>query len=544
MDTSSLMEQILSSGNLNSAYLQVVRNKGAEGVDGMKYTELKEHLEKNGEIIKEQLRTRKYKPQPVRRVEIPKPDGGVRNLGVPTVTDRFIQQAIAQVLTPIYEEQFHDHSYGFRPNRCAQQAVLTALDMMNDGNDWIVDIDLEKFFDTVNHDKLMTIIGRTIKDGDVISIIRKYLVSGIMIDDEYEDSIVGTPQGGNLSPLLANIMLNELDKEMEKRGLNFVRYADDCIIMVGSEMSANRVMRNISRFIEEKLGLKVNMTKSKVDRPSGLKYLGFGFYFDTRAHQFKAKPHAKSVAKFKKRMKELTCRSWGVSNSYKVEKLNQLIRGWINYFKIGSMKTLCRKLDGNIRYRLRMCIWKHWKTPQNRAMNLMKLDVPRWAAFKIAYCGDRYARLAHNGWIQKAISTKRLTSFGVDNVISIIISILGSSVITLILSTFIFQPLQDKKKYVFEEKKRVYESIIVFAQIVLFPAEAKFSLGVARYNIQELSDDENRNNAINDLKMAIPKLKLISKDDGLVKELEKFIYQKSEEQFNILVNRLRKDLYK
>ena len=284
--------------------------------------------------------------------------------------------------------------------------------MMNDGNDWIVDIDLEKFFDTVNHDKLMTIIGRTIKDGDVISIIRKYLVSGIMIDDEYEDSIVGTPQGGNLSPLLANIMLNELDKEMEKRGLNFVRYADDCIIMVGSEMSANRVMRNISRFIEEKLGLKVNMTKSKVDRPSGLKYLGFGFYFDTRAHQFKAKPHAKSVAKFKKRMKELTCRSWGVSNSYKVEKINQLIRGWINYFKIGSMKTLCRKLDGNIRYRLRMCIWKHWKTPQNRAKNLMKFDVPRWAAFKIAYCGDRYARLARNGWIQKAISTKRLTSFG------------------------------------------------------------------------------------------------------------------------------------
>ena len=287
MDTSNLMEQILSSDNLNRAHLQVVRNKGAEGVDGMKYTELKEHLAKNGETIKGQLRTRKYKPQPVRRVEIPKPDGGVRNLGVPTVTDRFIQQAIAQALTPIYEEQFHDHSYGFRPNRCAQQAILTALDIMNDGNDWIVDIDLEKFFDTVNHDKLMTLIGRTIKDGDVISIVRKYLVSGIMIDDEYEDSIVGTPQGGNLSPLLANIMLNELDKEMEKRGLNFVRYADDCIIMVGSEMSANRVMRNISRFIEEKLGLKVNMTKSKVDRPSGLKYLGFGFYFDSRAHQLR-----------------------------------------------------------------------------------------------------------------------------------------------------------------------------------------------------------------------------------------------------------------
>ena len=398
MDTSSLMKQILSSDNLNRAYLQVVRNKGAEGVDGMKYTELKEHLAKNGETIKGQLRTRKYKPQPVRRVEIPKPDGGVRNLGVPTVTDRFIQQAIAQVLTPIYEEQFHDHSYGFRPNRCAQQAILTALDIMNDGNDWIVDIDLEKFFDTVNHDKLMTLIGRTIKDGDVISIVRKYLVSGIMIDDE--------------SPLLANIMLNELDKEMEKRGLNFVRYADDCIIMVGSEMSANRVMRNISRFIEEKLGLKVNMTKSKVDRPSGLKYLGFGFYFDSRAHQFKAKPHAKSVAKFKKRMKELTCRSWGVSNSCKVEKLNQLIRGWINYFKIGSMKTLCKELDSRIRYRLRMCIWKQWKTPQNREKNLVKLGIDRNTARRVAYTGKRIAYVCNKGAVNVAISNKRLASFG------------------------------------------------------------------------------------------------------------------------------------
>ena len=224
MDTSNLMEQILSSDNLNRAYLQVVRNKGAEGVDGMKYTELKEYLAKNGETIKEQLRMRKYKPQPVRRVEIPKPDGGVRNLGVPTVTDRFIQQAIAQVLTPIYEEQFHDHSYGFRPNRCAQQAILTALDIMNDGNDWIVDIDLEKFFDTVNHDKLMTLMGKTIKDGEVISIIRKFPASGIKVDDEYRESVIGTRQGGNLSPLLANIMRNELDKEMEQRGLNFVRF--------------------------------------------------------------------------------------------------------------------------------------------------------------------------------------------------------------------------------------------------------------------------------------------------------------------------------
>lgn len=412
MDTSNLMEQILSSDNLNRAYLQVVRNKGAEGVDGMKYTELKEHLAKYGENIKEQLRRRKYKPQPVRRVEIPKQEGGVRNLGVPTVTDRFVQQAIAQALTPIYEEQFHNHSYGFRPNRCAQQAIITALDMMNDGNDWIVDIDLEKFFDTVNHDKLMTLIGRTIKDGEVISIIRKFLVSGIMVDDEYKESVIGTPQGGNLSPLLANIMLNELDKEMEQRGLNFVRYADDCIIMVGSEMSAKRVMRNLTKFTEEKLGLKVNMAKSKVDRPRGLKYLGFGFYYDSKAYQFKARPHEKSVAKFKARMKQLTCRSWGVGNDYKVKKLNELIKGWINYFKIGSMKTLCTKLDRNIRHRLRMCIWKHWKTPQNRAKNLMKLGIDKDRAKWTAYSGHRIAFICSKSVVNVAITNKRLASFG------------------------------------------------------------------------------------------------------------------------------------
>jgi len=411
------MEQILSKDNLNAAYLQVVRNKGAAGVDGRTVEDLGAYLSENGESIREQLRTRKYKPQPVRRVEIPKPDGGTRNLGVPTVVDRFVQQAVAQVLTPIFEEQFHNHSYGFRPNRCAQQAVLKALEMINDGHDWIVDIDLAKFFDTVDHDKLMTIFGRTIKDGDVISVVRKFLVSGVMIDDEYEDTIVGTPQGGNISPLLANIMLNELDKELEARGLDFVRYADDLIIMVGSRQSADRVMKSITRFIEEKLGLKVNAEKSKVDKPKGIKYLGFGFYFDSFAKAYKARPHPKAVTKFKAQMKKLTCRSWGVGNDYKVLKLNQLIRGWINYFKIGSMKGLCQRLDSNIRFRLRMCIWKHWKTPQNRAKNLIKLGISRKFAWSTAYYGAHIARVCQGGAMNMAVTKERLTRFGLVSMV-------------------------------------------------------------------------------------------------------------------------------
>ena len=411
MDTSSLMEQILSKDNLNAAYLQVVRNKGAAGVDGMTVEELGGYLSENGENIKEQLRTRKYKPQPVRRVEIPKPDGGVRNLGVPTVVDRFIQQAVAQILTPIFEEQFHAHSYGFRPGRCAQQAVLKALEMMNDGHSWVVDIDLAKFFDTVDHDRLMTVIGRTIKDGDVISVVRKFLVSGVMIDDEYEETIVGTTQGGNISPLLANIMLNELDKELEARGLDFVRYADDIIIMVGSRQAADRVMKSVLRFIEEKLGLKVNAEKSRVDKPKGIKYLGYGFYYDTFAKAYKARPHPKAVAKFKAQMKKLTSRSWGISNSYKVQKLNQLIRGWINYFKIGSMKKLCERLDKQIRYRIRMCVWKHWKTPKKKEKMLIKLGLNKRSAHGISYAKG-YARVCRSWNICKCISNERLAKFG------------------------------------------------------------------------------------------------------------------------------------
>ena len=411
-DKEHLLERILSPDNLNQAYKAVVRNKGCGGIDKMSCEELLPWLLANKDSLIRSLQDGSYRPNPVRRVEMPKDNGKKRLLGIPTVVDRLVQQAINQTLTPIYERQFSSRSYGFRPRRGCHDALRGAQKIIDNGYIYVVDLDLERFFDTVSHSKLIEILSRTIKDGRVVSLIHKYLRSGVINKGLFEASEEGTPQGGPLSPLLSNIMLNELDKELEARGLDFVRYADDLIIMVGSRQAAERVMKSVTRFIENKLGLKVNAGKSKVDKPKGIKYLGFGFYFDAFAKEYKARPHPKAVAKFKVQMKKLTCRSWGVSNSYKVQKLNQLIRGWINYFKIGSMKGLCERLDRNIRYRLRMCIWKHWKTPQNRAKNLMKLDVPRWAAYKIAYCGNRYARLAHNGWVHKAISNERLAAFG------------------------------------------------------------------------------------------------------------------------------------
>lgn len=281
-----LLEQILSNQNMNEAYLRVYKNKGAGGVDGVTVEELKKDLKENKDGLRQRIRTRKYQPQAALRVEIPKENGKMRKLGIPTVVDRVVQQAIHQVLSPIFEKQFSEFSYGFRPKRSCEMAIIKSLEYMNDGDDWVIDIDLERFFDTVHHDKLMRIIANTIDNGDVISLIRKYLVSGVMVNGKYEETPVGTPQGGPLSPLLSNIMLNELDKELEKRGLRFVRYADDSLIFVKSEKAANRVMKSVVRYIEDKLGLIVNAEKSKISRPKELKFLGFAYYYDIKNQRY------------------------------------------------------------------------------------------------------------------------------------------------------------------------------------------------------------------------------------------------------------------
>ena len=389
---SQLLEEILSRENMQLAYKRVKANKGAGGVDGITIEEVDKYLKENWEDIQEKIRRRKYKPKPVKRVEIPKPNGGVRNLGIPTVVDRIIEQAIAQRLTPIVEPHFSEYSYGFRPGRRAQQAVIKLLEYFNDGYTYVVDIDLEKFFDNVPQDKLMTLLHKLINDPDTESLIRKYLNAGAMIKGRYEETSKGTPQGGNLSPLLSNIMLNELDKELERRGLHFVRYADDCVIAAGSSAAANRVMHTVTSWIERKLGLKVNMTKTKVTKPGRLKYLGFGFWKD--AEGWKTRPHQDSVLKFKRVLKQLTKRSWPVSMDYRIERLNQVIRGWINYFRIGSMKTALQKIDEHLRTRMRIVIWKQWKKSSKRYWGLRKLGAPEWMAKQSVGFGDHYQAVA------------------------------------------------------------------------------------------------------------------------------------------------------
>ena len=405
-----LLEEILSRDNMNMAYKKVYQNKGASGIDGITVEEIADYIKENRERILNQIRKRKYKPQPVRRVQIPKENGKKRNLGIPTVMDRIIQQAIVQVISPIFEEQFRETSYGFRPGRSCEQAIIKALEYLNDGYEWIVDIDLEKFFDTVNQDKLITIIGRTIKDGDVVSLIRKYLSAGVMENGVLKPTKVGTPQGGNLSPLLSNIMLNELDKELEARGLNFVRYADDCIILVKSEKAADRVLTSIAKYIEKKLGLKVNAEKSKVTRPTQTKYLGFSFW--KSKDKWKPKPHLKSYQKIKHKLKELTKRSWSISLDIRIKKINQLVVGWVNYFKIANMKKAIQEIDEHLRTRMRAVIWKQWKIPKKRQEGLEKLGLRQDIAYGLANTRKGYQLVCKTDWMKFAINIERLRKRG------------------------------------------------------------------------------------------------------------------------------------
>ncbi len=405
---SELLEKILSNINIDNAYKRVCANKGAGGVDGVTVEELGDYINKNWNSIREQIRKRTYKPQPVKRVEIPKPNGGVRNLGIPTVMDRVIQQGIVQVISPMCEPLFSDWSYGFRLDRSCEMAIRQLLIYLNDGYEWIVDIDLEKFFDNVPQDKLMSLVHDIIKDGDTESLIRKYLKAGVMTPHGYEETRLGTPQGGNLSPLLSNIMLNELDKELETRGLRFTRYADDCVIAVKSEASAKRVMRTVTDWIQRKLGLKVNMTKTHITRPSKLKYLGFGFYKDTKANEWKCRPHKDSVARFKRKLKELTCRKMPGTVKEKIAKINQVTRGWINYYALGSMKTAMAEVDAHLRTRLRVIIWKQWKVPKRRQWGLQKLGVGKNLARLTSYCGNRYYWVCTKTCVARAISKEIL----------------------------------------------------------------------------------------------------------------------------------------
>ena len=407
--TDELLEKILHRNNLNKAYQRVKSNKGAGGVDGMSVDELLTFLKENREQLIQQLKDGKYKPNPVRRVEIPKETKGeIRKLGVPTVVDRVFQQAITQVLSPIYEKQFSDNSYGFRPKRGGHDALKQCQQNVNDGYVYVVDMDLEKFFDTVCQSKLIEILSRTIKDGRVISLIHKYLNAGVINRGVFEKTDIGMPQGGPLSPLLSNIMLNELDKELERRGHRFVRYADDCMVFCKSRKSAVRTMENILPYIEKKLFLKVNRSKTKVAHVSKVKYLGYGFY--RYKGKCKMRVHPKSIAKMRARLKELTSRNNGWGNERRALKLTQFIRGWINYFSLADMKQVLRSTDEWLRRRIRAVYWKQWKKVKTRYRMIQKFGLPEWKVHEMANCRKGTWRAAI--MLNSVLTNKEIVSLG------------------------------------------------------------------------------------------------------------------------------------
>ena len=391
--TNNLLDLILRKANLNKAYKRVRANKGKGGIDGMQVDELLPFLRENQETLIQEIRNGKYKPNPVRRVEIPKETKGeFRKLGVPTVVDRVIQQAITQELTPIYEEQFSKNSFGFRPNRGAHNALKQCQKNINDGYVYVVDMDLEKFFDTVCQSKLIEILGRTIKDSRLISLIHKYLNAGVVADGIFERSEEGMPQGGPLSPLLSNVMLNELDKELEHRGHRFVRYADDCMIFCKSRKSAERTLENILPFIEGKLFLKVNRKKTNVAHFRNVKYLGYSFYRCKGECRFRV--HPKSVSKMKNKIRELTDRNKGMSNVIREERYQQYVRGWVQYFRLADMKSLLKTTDEWARRRIRAVYWKQWKKIKTKYRMLKALGMEHWRAKELACSRKGYWRMA------------------------------------------------------------------------------------------------------------------------------------------------------
>ena len=381
--TNNLLDLILRSDNLNKAYKRVKANKGAGGIDGMQVNELLPFLKENQYTLVQSIKDGKYKPNPVRRVEIPKETKGeYRKLGVPTVVDRLFQQAITQELTPAYEEQFSENSYGFRPKRGAHDALKQCQKNVNEGYVYVVDMDLEKFFDTVCQSKLIEILSRTIKDGRVISLVHKYLNAGVLAKGIFEKTEIGMPQGGPLSPLLSNIMLNELDKELEQRGHRFVRYADDCMIFCKSKKSAQRTLENIIPYIEGKLFLKVNRKKTEVAHISKVKYLGYSFYRFKGKCRFRV--HPKSVKKMRDNIRKLTNKNNGMSNEKREEKYQQFVRGWVNYFKLADMKNLLTKTDEWSRRRIRAVYWRQWKKVKTKYKMLRGIKVEHWKAMELA----------------------------------------------------------------------------------------------------------------------------------------------------------------
>jgi len=405
-----LLEYILSPANLRSAYQRVKSNGGAAGVDKMETKSLKEYFINHKDELVESILQGRYKPNPVRRVEIPKDDGSKRLLGIPTVVDRVIQQAIFQVLNHLFEPQFSENSYGFRPRRNAHQALRKCKEYITEGYNYVVDMDLEKFFDTVNHSKLIEVLSRTIKDGRVISLIHKYLNAGVQIGCKFEPGEAGVPQGGPLSPLLSNVLLTELDRELERRGHRHVRYADDFVIFCKSKRASLRAMDSVTRYIQNELFLKVNTTKSQCVNYTKVKFLGYTFYkIRGEAH---LRLHRKTAGKLKEKIRYITSRSNGWGDDKRKLALRQFIIGWLNYYQLADMKSFLPNIDEWYRRRLRMVIWKQWKRVRTRMQALLKLGVPKWQAYQWASTRQGYWRTARSAILTRTITNERLKRSG------------------------------------------------------------------------------------------------------------------------------------